>query len=483
VSELLVVAALVPLAGACVAFVLGPAGGRAVGLVTAALTVALSAALVVAVAAEGPLSLELGGWAPPLGITLRADGLSAAMIAMTGIVGAGATVHAAAWFAPEDRPWRPREAFWPLWLALWAGLNALFVSGDLFNIYVTLELVTVAAVALVLLGGGPEAVAPALRYLLAALAASLAFLLGVALLYAANGALDIVILGDRVEEGALTAVAGALMIAGLAVKGALFPLHFWLPGAHGTAEPPASALLSSLVVTASWYLVLRLAVDVLAPGLTLGAGQVIGGLGAAAILFGSVLAWRQQSLKQLIAYSTVAQVGYLFVALPLVLDGSEQAGAGATYHAVSHALAKAAMFLAAGGVVAAYGHDRIRDLRGLAVRTPALTFAFGAAGVTLMGLPPSGGFNAKFLMAESAMATGHPGWAIVLVLGGPLAAGYVFLVLRTAMGRPEDDSRVHVPPMLSLTALTLALLSLVLGFGASAPLDLINRGAPFEMGD
>jgi multicomponent Na+:H+ antiporter subunit D len=462
--------------------VLGPAGGRAAGLVSAALTAGLGAAAAVAVAAGGPLELELAGWAPPLGIALRADGLTAAMLAMTAVIGAATSLYAAGWFADEPAPWRAREAFWPLWLALWASLNALFVSGDAFNLYVALELVTISAVALVLLSGGAAAAQPALRYLLAALAGSLAFLLGVALLYGAHGVLDLQLLGERMEPGAAAAVAAALLLAGVAVKGALFPLHFWLPGAHGTAEPPVSAALSSLVVTASWYLALRLLLDVLAPAFTLSAAQVVGALGAAAIVLGSLLAMRQQSLKQLVAYSTVAQVGYLFLALPLVLAGSASAGAGATYHAVAHSLAKAAMFLAAGGLVAARGSDAIDGLRGFASRLPALTFAFGLAGVTLMGLPPSGGFTAKFLMAEAAIDLGQPVWAVVLALGAPLAAGYVFVILRAALRPPADDGPpLRVPRLLSGTALTLAALSVAIGIGATGPLEVIDTGAPFEV--
>jgi multicomponent Na+:H+ antiporter subunit D len=473
----------VPLAGACLAFVLGPRGARAAGLVTAAATALLGLTLFAVVAAEGPVRSELAGWAPPLGIVLRADGLAAGMVAMTAIVGGGTSLFAARWFAPSDDPWRPREGFWPLWLLLWAALNALFLSGDVFNIYVALELVTVAAVGLVIVGGDDRTVAPALRYLLAALVGSLAFLLGVALLYGEHGTLDLTLLGDRVEPGAAVAVAAAVMLSGLAVKAALFPLHLWLPGAHGNAEPPASAVLSALVVTGGWYLVLRLLVDVLAPAFTLGAAQLVGALGASAIVFGSLQAMRQRSLKQLIAYSTIAQLGYLFVAVPLVLDGADGAGTGATYHAIAHALAKAGMFLAAGAMVVAAGHDRIDGLRGAAVRLPAVAFAFGLAGVTLMGLPPSGGFTAKFLMAQAAVDTGQIVWAVVLVLGAPLAAGYVFVVLRGTLRPPEDEqerSPVPVPVALQATALALAAASVLMGIGATWPLDVLDQGSPYE---
>lgn len=474
--------ALIPLFGACAAFVLGPRGARAAGLLTAAVTTGLCVAVAAHVAAEGPLRTDVGGWAPPLGIALRVDGLSAAMLLMGAVVGAGTSVYAGAWFAADDRPWRGREAFWPLWLALWAALNALFVSADVFNVYVALELLTVAAVSLVVLEGGAEAIRGALRYLLAALLGALAVLLGVALLYGAYGTLDVALLAQRVEPGWATAVAAAAILMGVGLKAAMFPLHAWLPSAHANAQAPVSALLSTLVVTACWYLALRLTIEVFAPATGDGAAIALGVLGALAVVVASLVAARQRSLKLLIAYSTVAQVGYLFVAVPIVLgDPDAAAGTGAALQAVSHALAKAGMFLAAGGVLIAVGHDRMSGLRGLAAELPLLGFAFGLAGVTLLGLPPSGGFSAKFLLAQSAVEQGRAVWAVVLVAGGLLAAGYVFAVLAATVRAPRAPLRLRpVPRTLQVTAFALAAASIALGFAGEAAIDLLRAGAPFK---
>ena len=234
------------------------------------------------------------------------------------------------------------------------------------------------------------------------------------------------------------------MTVGLLAKTALFPLHLWLPPAHAGAPAPASAVLSALVVKGSFILIVRLWFDVMPGLLTNAAAQVLATLGAAAILFGSVLALRQARLKMLIAYSTVAQIGYLFLMFPLAAGPADagQAGFGAwtggILQAISHACAKAAMFMAAGLIAQALGHDRIAGLGGVARALPMTVLAFGVAGLSLMGLPPSGGFVAKWLLLMAAIDTGQWWWALVILAGGLLTGGYVFHVLAQALTGPDE---------------------------------------------
>jgi multicomponent Na+:H+ antiporter subunit D len=474
---------LVPVGFAALAFVLGPRGGRAAGMIGVLASSAAAVWLLVEVAAGGAVEQILGDWQPPLGLALRADGASAALLGLLAAVGVPTSIAAIGWFGERERRWSEADGFWPLWLLLWAGMACALLAGDLFTIYIALELITVGAVGLVILRGDRAALEAGLRYLLAALVGSLAFLLGVTLLYAAYGTLDIRLLADRVEPGTAAAVAAALLLAGLAIKAALFPLHFWLPPAHAGATPPVSAVLSALVVTVAFAVVLRLVVELLPPLLTDPAVQLVGGLGAVAILLGSVQAARQRSLKWLIAYSTVAQIGYLFVAVPLVAAGgaaAATAGSGVVLHAISHALAKAGMFLAAGAVLASAGHDRIHDLRGFADRLPMAALAIGAAGVTLMGLPPSGGFSAKFMMLNAALDLGQPWWAVVLIAGGPLAAAYVYVALRpafAAVSHDEEETPSLPPRGLQACALVLALAALAIGVIGEPLVELIETGA------
>jgi len=465
-----VMAILLPLAGALVCF-LWPRRTVSLGLVTALGVVACVVGLGWQVVGQGAQRYAVGGWGAPLGIDLYADGLSLLMLMVTAVVGLGISVYSTGYFERK-----PATLFWPLWLFLWAALNALFLSADIFNLYITLELLGLAAVALVALAGGADALTSAMRYLLVSLLGSLFYLLGVALLYHSFGSVDIAILAQRVEPSPAVWTAVGLMSAGLLLKTALFPLHFWLPPAHASAPTPVSALLSALVVKASFYILLRLWLEIF-PLTTSALGQLLGLLGAAAVLWGGVQALRQTRLKLLIAYSTVAQLGYLFLAFPL---GSSIAWKGALYLLLSHALAKAAMFMAAGNIMRFGGHDRIADLDRVAHRLPLTVTAFALAGVSSMGLPPSGGFIGKWLLLDAALRAGQWWWVIILILGGLLAAAYIFKVIGYAFTQAGVLHETEtVPITMEWAALALALAAVLLGLFAPWPLALMEIGLPF----
>jgi formate hydrogenlyase subunit 3/multisubunit Na+/H+ antiporter MnhD subunit len=377
-------------------------------------------------------------------------------------------------------------AFWILLLAIWAALNTVFLGGDLFTLYVALELVTFAAVPLVCLDGRAETLQAALRYLLFALLGSTLYLVGTALLYGTYGTLDIVLLSQRIGAQPATLVAVALMTVGLLAKTALSPLYLWLPPAHAGAPAPASALLSALVVKGPFFIVVRLWFDVM-PGLSgFAAPQLLAALGAAAILFASVLALRQERLKLLVAYSTVAQIGYLFLMFPLALGtGSAQlysgcALTGGMVQAISHATAKAAMFMAAGSIYAALGHDRITELGGIGRALPMSVCAFALGGLALIGVPPSGTYLAKQLLLQAAAGTEQWWWSVVLQTGGIFTSGYVFLVLAHAL-TPADKPvrlRVRVGHIREAAALALGLCSLLLGLAPWRWYLSVPSGAP-----
>ena len=348
------------------------------------------------------------------------------------------------------------------------------MSADLFNLYVTLELVGLGAVALVAAGGGAQQVAAALRYLFATLVGSGAYLLGVALIYGVYGTVSIATLLPLVTDDAprLAWIAGGLMVAGLMLKTALFPFHFWLPPAHGGAPAPVSALLSALVVKASFYLILRLWLGPLQAVLPTFA-WLMALLGSAAIFWGSWQAIRAVKLKRLIAYSTVAQLGYLFLIFPLLaVPGALQAGVMQVF---AHGLAKAGMFAAAGVLIKATGQDTVAGLAGAVERLPVTMFAFGLAGMTLMGLPPSSGFLAKWLIIEAALAQGHWIIAVVVLAGGLLAAVYVLRVLRQAfLLTPASATLTPVPRTLEWSAFALAAASVLLGLRGVELMQLLG---------
>jgi multicomponent Na+:H+ antiporter subunit D len=473
-------AVIVPLLTGLVAIVVGGRAPLTLSAAGAGLFVALMATL--QVFAHGPVEHAIGGWEAPLGIRLRVDGLAAAFLLVTAVVTAAVVGFSRTPFG-GSKDTRTGFAFWPLLFFMWAGLNAVFVSADLFNLFVALEILTLTAVAMVALEGKAETLAAALRYLLFALFGSLAYLLGTGLLYAAHGTLDMQLLRAASAPATVTAIAGALMTAGLMAKAALFPLHGWLPRAHAGAPAPASAMLSALVVKAPFYLIARLWFDVLPAIATDAMTFALGTLGSVAIILGSVLAFRQMRLKLLIAYSTVAQLGYLLLMFPLAGSGGEPqpwaatAWTGGIYHALAHAPAKAAMFLAAGIMMRAVGHDRLDGLVGIARQLPMTAFAFALATVSLMGLPPSGGFTAKYLLLTAAIAGGQWGWAAIIVAGGLLAAAYLFRVLNRFLSEPQKEpSLAPVASRDQIIAICLAGLSILLGLFSLLPYDLLQIG-------
>ncbi len=486
---LLVLAIMLPIAGVLLQFMLGGRQAERIALLVMPAGLAVAVAVTAALVRSGrPLVYHLGSLAPPLGLSLRADGFSALMLMTTALIVGAIGLFARADFATPTGPVEARQpfVFWTLLLALWSALAVVFLGQDLFTLYVGLELLTFGAVPLVSLDGRAETLTAALRYLLFALFGSALFLAGTVLFYGEYGTLDIALLAARTHPDTTSAIAVAMMTAGLLAKTALFPFHLWLPPAHAGAPAPASALLSSLVVKGPFFLVVRLWFGAM-PGLTdLPAAQLLGALGAGAVLFGGVLALRQPRLKPLIAYSTVAQLGYLFLMFPLAggegLPASVRMAVwtGGAVQAVSHAFAKAAMFAGAGLIGQALGHDRIGGLRGVGRALPVTTFALALAGLSLMGLPPSGGFLAKWLLVRASIVTAQWWWAALVLAGGLLAGGYIFRIIAPALSAPEQPLPAIPAPARRREAvvLALALVSVLLGVVPFGLTTLLAVGSP-----
>ncbi|MGB6151162.1 MAG: proton-conducting transporter membrane subunit, partial [Pricia sp.] len=387
------------------------------------------------------------------------------------------------------------EKFWPIWFLLLSGLNALYLSGDAFNLYVCLEIIGLASAGLIAIEQGRDALIAALRYLLVGLLGSLFYLLGVAILYRSHGTLDLAALAELNLGSASESVALMLIMSGLILKAALFPLHFWLPSAHASAPAPASAILSALVVKASLYLALRYWFDVLHISVTEAAATLLGTFACAAIVWGSWQAFKAERLKLMVAYSTVAQLGYMFLVFALAsryIDSSSTAGLVAiqavVYFIVAHAFAKAAMFLTAGNILLSLGHDEVARFGGLAKSNPLAIGVFAIAGASLIGLPPSAGFIAKWLLLNAAIENGNWLWLICIVVGGLLATLYIFRVLIIAFDSthaeppttPNSDTQAQanpVPGILSACALSLAVGAMILGVNAEPILNLVNASS------
>jgi len=480
---------VIPLLAAIGAFLL-PRGSFIIALIGSLLTVGAVGVAAAATLESGALRHTIGGWRAPLGIDLVLDGFALLMLALTALIGLAITFYGRGYFGSatqQGEKGRQATYFWALWMFLWAALNALFVSGDAFNLYVTLELLGFSAVALTALAGKPNVLKAAMRYLIVSLSGSLMYLMGVAFLYSGFGTLDIAQLSSLTRETPALVAAAALITAGLAMKTALFPLHFWLPPAHANAAAPVSALLSALVVKGSFYILLRLWLEVFFPLAGTFVPHFISLLGVGAIIWGSVQAIRQTRLKLLIAYSTVAQLGYLFVLIPILAAEREnvRALAGVICFVLAHASAKAAAFLSAGNILHALSDDRLSALRGLMHSLPLTVAAFGLAGVSLVALPPSGGFIAKWLMLDVTIARGHWGLTAVIIGGGLLAAVYVMRVVGRLFQQVEAEQLPALKPIphtMELSAFSLAVLAILLGFAGVYVLDLLEIGAQAAAG-
>lgn len=401
--------------------------------------------------------LNIGGWESPLAIRFHLSPLKALLLGFVALLHLLVGMYALRCYPPTE------ESYWPLSALLHAAFAALILSADLFNIYVTLEFLSLTAVALVTLSG-PKAYGPAMNYLLLSLAASLCYLMGVAVLYGRYGVLDLVLLGDMAQADTSTRVALLLLTAGLMLKGALWPLHVWLPAAHTHAPSPVSALLSGLVVKGPLFILWQLWANVAPVELGREVGPLFALAGVIALASGGWSALRASYIKTLVAYSTVAQLGYALMCLGLLLFWQQP-----RYHValwlfvLAHGLAKVSMFLAAGEMQTALNSKRVVALKGATQTVPISMAAFAIAGTSLIGLPPTGGFLAKWVLLETLFTEPRQWpWAFGVVLGTVVSAAYVFRAVGLGFYQAPQNRPAHP---LNRSAQWLALLPALLVWG------------------
>lgn len=429
---------------AALLMLLWPRFARSLHVTVALLSVPLAGYFLQQILLHGEQQWLLGGWSPLLAIRWRADSLSALLLLLSALLHLLVSGYALAVQARDRLP----AAFWPLTSLLLASLQALWLARDLFNWYVCLELLGMVAVALVTLSGD-KALKPALNYLLFSLFASLCYLLGVALLYAGYGALDLPLLAGQLEANRLNAMALLLITLGLMLKAACWPLHIWLPAAHAAAPAAVSALLSALVVKGPLFILYLVWTELAPQAFWLPASYLFALAALGALLFGGIAALRTPYGKSLVAYSTVAQLGYATLALAFVLRFNLPEFVAALWlFVLAHALAKAASFLAMGELQQTLGSKQVSALKGASQTMPLAMFAFAVAGGSLIGLPPSGGFLAKWALLLGLWQSQQYFWLLVLAVATLLAAAYVFRVVVLAFDRAEPTAPDFAPQRL-----------------------------------
>lgn len=383
---------------------------------------------------EGVVSYELGGWPPPLGIEYRFDrvntfvALIVAMIA-TVIVPFGQNPRSAS--IPEGREYLVYATF----LLCVSGLLGMCVTGDLFNVYVFLEISSLSAYTLVALGSERRALMSAYSYLTMGSLGGLFFLVGIGMLYQMTGTLNIHDLADRLADvrGIRTmSVSFAMLFIGLSIKLAVFPLHQWLPNAYTYSPPKISAFLAATATKVAFYVMLRVVFTIFGRDRAFGEMNlhaVLLPLSVAAMFVGSIAAIYQTNIKRLLAFSSIAQIGYM----TLGLSFNSVAGlTGGIVHLFNHALMKGGLFLVVACVALRIVSSRVDDFRGLGRRMPLTMAAFVVGGLGLIGVPGTVGFVSKWYLVSAALEQQSYVVAALTLLSSLLAVVYVWRVVEIA---------------------------------------------------
>lgn len=442
-SQLAVLPLVFLLSGAVIAVLAGTLNKNAPQVVAITATAAAFISSILGlnkVTNDGPISYELGGWPPPIGIEYVLDSLSAFMLVIVTFIGMLIAIYPAR--IAFDHVVRKNVPVYPLTLLLLSGLTGVMLSGDLFHLFVFLEIFAIATYGLVALGGD-RGVFASFRYLLFGTLGSGLYLLGVGFLYFSTGTLNMAdmatILPDLAGSPTILGALG-LITVGLGLKMALFPLHIWLPDAHSFSPPGVAALLAAVQVKAGAYGLLRILFDVYGPAYTGSAGlpvsQLLTWFGLAGIIYGSVLATRQADVKRLLAYSTVAQLGYIGVGIGM---GTRLALIGAVLHVLNHALMKSALFLVAGGIIQRTGLKEIARFAGLGKRMVPTMSGFAIAALSMVGIPPLAGFWSKFYLVWAAIDVNNWIIAIVIVSSSMLTLVYFLRMFEVIFVREPEE--------------------------------------------
>ncbi len=479
-STLLVAIIIVPLTGAVLTPVIGGrSAGRTWVWVTGVMvaTSAIAAALVERVARGGPFSAYLGGWEPPYGIELHFDEFSAS-VAVICLLGLLAVVFSRR-YAEKELPPARVSAYYTLLLLNLTGMLGFVVTGDLFNLFVFMEILSLSGYALVAVSGERTAEMAAFKYLVMGAVSSLLVLFAIGLLYALTGSLNMADISARLSGAAEAPamLALALMTTGFMVKAALFPLHVWLPDAHAIAPSPVSAILSGLVVKTGLLGMIRVyQIYYGARVLDLSSlNTVLVWLGAISIVMGAFFAIFQEDIKMMLAYSTISNIGYIVMGLGLA---SQYGIIGATVHIFNHALIKATLFLGAGALIYRTGYRNLRDLRGVGRAMPFTTAAISVGAISIVGIPPTAGFLCKWYIALGAVQADHPVFGVALVFGALFIFVYYIRMVNSFYFQepvhPEILEVGEAPPSMLVPVLILAALCLVMGLLGRIPLSFIE---------
>lgn len=441
----------------------------------------LSLYLVYHVGQGGAFSYYLGGWPPPWGIELYVDSLGAYMLVVLTSIGLPVIV-----FASRDIHHDVREEvvgwYYTLYLLLIGSMMGIALTNDLFNLFVFVEISAIAACGIISIKEDRKCIEASFKYLILSALGSGCLLLAIAMIYMITGYLNYDYVAATIT-GALNLypynvlIALSLIIVSFGVKSALFPLHVWLPDAHSSAPSPSSAVLSGLVIKIYAVALVKLLFRVFPLSLyeVIPLLDLVLFLSVLAVLFGSIFAMVQEDIKRMLAYSSIAQIGYVFMGIGLF---GERALVGGLLHIFNHAMMKSMLFLAAGMIIYATGIRRISDLKGIGVRMPLTMGAFTIGAFAMVGIPGTSGFISKWFLALGALDLGRPFYVVVILLSSLLNGIYYFpIVVNAFFGIKIEPHSEHkdVPAAMLIPILLLAAGVIFFGFFPGPLLELVER--------
>lgn len=427
-------------------------------------TFGMAAKLLIDVRSGGSIRYAMGGWDAPWGIEYHIDLLSA--FVMTFVAGMGAIV---ATYAPRSvaRELDNRQVylFGTVFLLCMAGLMGIAATGDLFNLFVFIEISALSTYALISLSRRRRALVATFQYLVVGTIGATFILIGIGLLYMVTGTLnmeDLALRLDAVETQRTTLVAFGFLTVGVALKMALFPLHFWLPDAYSTAPSAVTAFIAATSTKVSVYVLIRLIYTIFGTGFAFRAEALDRFLMPLALLGGvvaSLIAVYQTDLKRLLAFSSVAQVSYMALGIAL---GNVNGLTGGIVHLFNHAITKGALFLAVGALVFRVGSSQLKDLRGIGRRMPVTSACIVVGGLGLIGIPSTAGFVSKWFLLTGALERGLWPVVVALLLSSLVAVVYIWKFVETAYLTPAEEGapRGEAPkdlliPIVLVTAATI----------------------------
>ena len=474
---------LLPIAGAALSILLGGSRPlqRAIALTVLSANAAMAVVLLVEVDRDGPVSVQAGGWAAPVGITFVADRLSAIMLVVASLMLLAVLVYAIGQPGAE----RNHVGFQSVYLVLAAGVSAAFLTGDLFNLFVSIEMMLTASYVLITLGGRLDQVRSGMTYVVISLLASVLFVALLAFVYASTGTMNLADLSTKIADlpAGLRSALAVLMLVVFGIKAAIFPLYFWLPDSYPTAPSPVTAIFAGLLTKVGVYAIIRTQ-TLLFPADTRPTTLLLV-LAAATMVVGVLGAIAQGDVKRILSFQIVSHIGYMIMGLGLFTVGGL---AAAVLYTIHHIVAKTGLFLTGGLIEHAGGSSRLTRLGGMVRTAPALAVLFLVPALSLVGIPPLSGFIAKFALVDAAASSSsYAVMAVALVVS--LLTLYSLMKIWIAvfwspatepLASPPDRAQgEHLGGPLLMVAPTAALAALTVAIGlAAGPLyDLSLRAA------